>query len=576
MKYFYTTLILLTVFFSNISFSQKHHWAIQEHLLQNEYFDEIIYLENNGAPRLVTILRSSHHSGVPQSPFTYENRLIGYDTTGQKLWSITLPYSGNLLKTSQDAFILYETAQDSVEIAGQTLYLSDTSKSYPLYRQLYFISFNSNGNLVDHFTYPLPSGLGSSGFASTGIGKIILDQNGDFIMKGVGDGITGIAGIPLIFNYGSYSNTISNGYNKIDFICRLSATGQEEEIYAFKHNLIPAQYRNGLGSPVLNLSDDHFYAGGFYRDTLHIGGQQYNYHSTEMRPFLIKLDNNLNLVKFQDYDISKYSVPIQPFYNPYTEEMHLMGTWRDSLIWSPTQIFAGHQNNYLNRFIGKFDDNLELSNPQVFISKMHSTSIAGAGLKGPTFDPLGRVHLYGHVFDTTIFTKDTALAIGHPVQDRTIYIELDNNHNVNRALVSPNDSCKGYFRAAVYDETLHRLYLAGNILSPVYRSANLILTTPTQDMEAIIFPLEWGDIALNQQEVLTSELNVYPNPASEFIQIEGIRDNAIVRILDVQGKCVLSENPSDNLINISQFSAGLYFVVVEENDRSYTHKLIIE
>lgn len=75
---------------------------------------------------------------------------------------------------------------------------------------------------------------------------------------------------------------------------------------------------------------------------------------------------------------------------------------------------------------------------------------------------------------------------------------------------------------------------------------------------------------------LNAPISIYPNPATEMVQINLNDDftNAKIDICDVNGKIVYSGN--ETKINTSKFTPGLYIVKITTNDLSLTKKLIIE
>ena len=79
---------------------------------------------------------------------------------------------------------------------------------------------------------------------------------------------------------------------------------------------------------------------------------------------------------------------------------------------------------------------------------------------------------------------------------------------------------------------------------------------------------------------------VYPNPASDRINLasESVIDpNLVIRILSVDGKTVISENPQfiiNSLNNVSiiipeNITDGIYFLEVKNGIRVFTEKLIL-
>lgn len=95
----------------------------------------------------------------------------------------------------------------------------------------------------------------------------------------------------------------------------------------------------------------------------------------------------------------------------------------------------------------------------------------------------------------------------------------------------------------------------------------------TSEMIVVRFKNETLGLAENS----ISNLNIYPNPSSEFITVE-LNDNSSsfqVEIRDVLGRAVYGAtlNQSDK-IDVSDFKKGTYFVKVGSNDRSEVIKFV--
>ena len=79
--------------------------------------------------------------------------------------------------------------------------------------------------------------------------------------------------------------------------------------------------------------------------------------------------------------------------------------------------------------------------------------------------------------------------------------------------------------------------------------------------------------------VSSTELKVYPNPATEFVVFEGINtsSSAYVELFDIQGRIVLSQAIDHNQkVYVQQLYQGLYLYKYSVNDKTYTGKLIIK
>lgn len=71
---------------------------------------------------------------------------------------------------------------------------------------------------------------------------------------------------------------------------------------------------------------------------------------------------------------------------------------------------------------------------------------------------------------------------------------------------------------------------------------------------------------------------IYPNPASEYVDIQSVNTMAEIRIFSEDGRLVLTKTNLNSLnerISLSAFTAGLYFVQIIDNKGFVTRKKII-
>ncbi|MDG1913772.1 MAG: T9SS type A sorting domain-containing protein [Crocinitomix sp.] len=95
--------------------------------------------------------------------------------------------------------------------------------------------------------------------------------------------------------------------------------------------------------------------------------------------------------------------------------------------------------------------------------------------------------------------------------------------------------------------------------------------------ETKVYPRMLSDIEVTGYAGIyenSSELNIYPNPANEFIKLN-VSSNAGIVIYSIDGAMVYSENGNVNTIDVSAFDAGVYQVVVTENETTMTERLIV-
>jgi len=84
-------------------------------------------------------------------------------------------------------------------------------------------------------------------------------------------------------------------------------------------------------------------------------------------------------------------------------------------------------------------------------------------------------------------------------------------------------------------------------------------------------------IGINDQVKNSLDLDIYPNPANEFVYIKNNGSRLIsVELFDIYGKLIQSyKNFQQDVLDVSQLSSGLYLIRLENEEGSATKKLII-
>ena len=106
-----------------------------------------------------------------------------------------------------------------------------------------------------------------------------------------------------------------------------------------------------------------------------------------------------------------------------------------------------------------------------------------------------------------------------------------------------------------------------------YKTINNWLDVRIDDLHISGGPLSDDDMIVDQR------IEVFPNPSSDYITIDGITANSTVRILNVAGQTVFESNPtiSQMRLDIQNFTKGLYILNVQTaNQISTSQKLVIE
>ena len=81
-------------------------------------------------------------------------------------------------------------------------------------------------------------------------------------------------------------------------------------------------------------------------------------------------------------------------------------------------------------------------------------------------------------------------------------------------------------------------------------------------------------VSLNDIE--SQNINLFPNPCSNFLKIEGDYTLASVKVLDVLGNLVInSKLTDDNVVNVQELKEGVYFIIIESADFSATKRFVV-
>lgn len=85
----------------------------------------------------------------------------------------------------------------------------------------------------------------------------------------------------------------------------------------------------------------------------------------------------------------------------------------------------------------------------------------------------------------------------------------------------------------------------------------------------------FATLGVQEVELSDVQLSIYPNPASEVINIQTNLELTKIELFDVLGKRVLNTGAT-NQLNIEGYKAGIYFLKVHTTSGKITKKLVIE
>ena len=88
----------------------------------------------------------------------------------------------------------------------------------------------------------------------------------------------------------------------------------------------------------------------------------------------------------------------------------------------------------------------------------------------------------------------------------------------------------------------------------------------------------WGSVGENEIAAPNSQLNVFPNPATEYVNVTSENMIENIEIYNIVGQKVFNQNnPVNNVtINTNDFVNGIYFVRIKTKEGFQTQKLTIK
>jgi hypothetical protein len=84
----------------------------------------------------------------------------------------------------------------------------------------------------------------------------------------------------------------------------------------------------------------------------------------------------------------------------------------------------------------------------------------------------------------------------------------------------------------------------------------------------------------NVEEIVENKFNLFPNPASTELNVafENTVENAVVRVVDVQGRVMINEvinNVDFHQVNVADLTNGIYMVVINADGKTTTEKISV-
>ncbi|MDX2001486.1 MAG: T9SS type A sorting domain-containing protein [Chitinophagales bacterium] len=165
------------------------------------------------------------------------------------------------------------------------------------------------------------------------------------------------------------------------------------------------------------------------------------------------------------------------------------------------------------------------------------------------------------------------------IVDRTWYVESDLSSNINVDLTlewSSDMEVNGFDRTEAYISHYVNAEWDSVASMSAMVAANGYFSITREDIQSLSpFSVVDKDASVGIQDLTAENLNVYPNPVVNVLNIDQVQDmtDATVAIYNINGQLV-GNSTAANTIDVSNLSQGVYYVKVYNTERSLTAKFV--
>lgn len=237
---------------------------------------------------------------------------------------------------------------------------------------------------------------------------------------------------------------------------------------------------------------------------------------------------------------------------------------------------AGTQNLTSAGSRDVFISKLDVNGDYVWAKGMGSSTANDIG-NGIDVDASGNIYTIGYFEGTVDFDPGTGTVNKTSAGDKDIFVQkLDNNGDfvwVNSIGSSAEDQGVSIALGAS-----NNIYLAGHFNG----TSDFDFSSGTSNLTSAgskdVYFTKWSQSSVGIGEDLFSEsAQLYPNPTTSQLTITNIQTPIVaVNIIDVTGKVVKIEEPTNNTIDVSNLINGVYFIQVQTKEGMHNSKFIKE
>lgn len=222
--------------------------------------------------------------------------------------------------------------------------------------------------------------------------------------------------------------------------------------------------------------------------------------------------------------------------------------------------------NTVKTFYNKINNNID----RTLTGIMPHMHLIGKSIKAycvtPTNDTIHLINIPNWDFHWQYFyqfQKPILIPAGSTVYGEAIYDNTTNNLN------NPNDPPQNVSLGEATTDEMFLIYM--NLSNYMAGDTNIVIDTLSHFQHDLSCFQTTGIYEPNIINV-----NVYPNPTSGLIRLDGINTAYLATIYNTEGKLVFSKQcETDNLLDIQQLTKGIYYLQIKTNDHNVVYKKVI-
>jgi len=474
---------------------------------------------------------------------------VKYDSSGNYIWGLQLGGNG-----PQEASNIVISDNNDIYISGKvigTAYMGTTAAGVPQYLtssgfQRGFISkFNVNGQLI------WTTLIDATYF--TDVQSMALDQNDDIM-------VTGTFQANANFGNGVF---LTASHQQDFYIAKYSQTGTC--LWAFAEGGYNADWSYEIAVD----ANGNFAIAGSFDDTLNLSGNILV--ARGWGDAIVAYYDSAGVLKWFDQagGYSTQTVTADAAYSlafDSANKLWVTGYYQDDIIFgTDTLTSLGYSDTYMVQY-----------SPTGTV--LQTKSFGGSGLHDrPTdikIDNLDNVYVAASMYYNFTVDDSTYYTFGS-----TDAVVMKFNSTAQLQWLKKAGSSYSDFAGGLAVNAIGEVYVVGSMGDKAPVIFDTVTVTPTgteQWYEAYIAKLTWLPfLPTTINELVAADWNIYPNPTTDRITIQGLTKSTLLKIYNLSGAEVYKGSVTSNTqIDVSGFAEGLYVLSFPELNKQFKLSVI--